>query len=550
MRTIGTPRMPSLCAVAALVAIAACGGTEPPPQTPPAAPVAAPQPASTSQTKGPDLSAIPPPGAPKPLEPKPVFELETKHGLEVVGIEARELPIVHVRAVVRAGNAASVLAAANGTSRAGIANVVAELMKDGGAGPYSPRALAERIDLLGTDLGVEVGPDRVVFGLAVTKDKLDEALELLGAVLTKPKLDAGEFAKLKARELDRVRQAQKGSGSWVARTALYRELYGEGHPYADVDANDESLKAITLADVKSFYKTAYTVGNTFVVVAGDVDSKEIGAKIEKHFGALAKDDKKLDVRERLALAFTKGPSAPLTGTRVILATRPGSKQADILLGRLAIPRSDPKWAELSLAVHALGGGMAARLFTDVREKRSLAYSTQAMARELAHGPAVVALYAGTQTPLAPRSVTALFENLQWISGDKPIDGAELSIAKSSLETGFLFRLETIGAVAGLEIDKRILGLPGKDVYEYVEKFRGALRDASLDAVRAIASKQLPAEGWVVAVAGDPTLAAPLRRFGAVRVVDPEDGFKTVTTHTADPAASLDVPTSASAPAAP
>lgn len=538
MRTI---RVPILCLFATTVSAmgaASCGGNEPEPQAPVAvAPKPEPAKAPPPKPTGPDLSAIPPPGAPKPLEPKPVFELETKQGLKVVGIEARELPVVHVRVVVRAGNAASVLAATNGTSRAGIANVVAELMKDGGAGKLSPRALAEKIDLLGTDLGVEVGPDRVVFGLAVTKDKLDEALELLGAIVTKPKFDAGEFAKLKARELDRVRQSQKGSGSWIARTALYRELYGQGHPYADIDANDESLQKIDLADVKGFYKKNYTVGNAFVVVAGDVDRQQIAQKIEKHFGALPKG-------EAPALPWKEPPASD--ETRVILAKRAGSKQADILVGRLAIPRKDPKWPELALAVHALGGGMAARLFTDVREKRSLAYSTQAVTRELAHGPAVLALYAGTQTPQAPKSVTALLENLQWISGGQPIEGDELAIAKSSLETGFLFRLETIGAVAGLEIDKRILDLPGKDVYGHVEQYRKALRDAPLDAVRTIASKELAPKGWVIAVAGDPALAGPLRRFGPVRVVDPENGFQTLATHTADPAAPLDVPASGAA----
>ena len=65
------------------------------------------------------------------------------------------------------------------------------------------------------------------------------------------------------------------------------------------------------------------------------------------------------------------------------------------------------------------------------------------------GRRVVALYAGTQTPLAPKSVTALLEHLQWIAGPKPVEPCELDIAQTSLETGFLFRLETIGAVGGL-----------------------------------------------------------------------------------------------------
>ncbi|MBI2392484.1 MAG: insulinase family protein [Deltaproteobacteria bacterium] len=514
-----------LLAALFVVTAAACGGTPPAPVATPTPP---PPPIATPPARPAVLVDLPPPGAPKPLKPAEVFTLTTKAGVKTIGIASHELPIVHCRVVVRAGNAA-VAALPNGNARAGLANVVAELLKDGGAGRFAPRELAERVDSLGADLSVEVGPDRAVFGLSVTRDKLDAALEILGAVVGKPRFDAGEFAKLKARELDRVRQSQKGSGSWMARSAMYRELFGAGHPYAEIDANDESLSAMTLADAKAFWSKLYVAANVTVVVAGDVDAKDLGDRLDKH----------------LALSNKAPPTIPWTdpkassGVRVVLAKKAGSKQADILLGLLSLPRSDARWPELALAVHALGGGMSSRLFVDVREKRSLAYSTTAMTRELAHGPSVVALYAGTQTPLAPKSAAALLEHLAGIRAAHPIEDGELAIARTSLETGFLFRLETLGAVAGVAIDQAVLGLPGKDVYDYVAGYRAALRGAPIDAVRSVTSGALAA-GAVLSVAGDPALAKSLRRFGPVRVVDPEKAFSTIEELPHDPNAALEV----------
>lgn len=505
----------ALCSVA-------CGGSPAPIVATPI-PVAAP-PATPEAPK----SEVPPPGAPKPLKPAEVFGFTAKSGVKVVGIAAHTLPIVTVRVVVRAGNSASAVMP-NAKVRAGLANVVAELLKDGGAGRFSPRALAEQVDALGADLGVEVGPDRAVFSLSVTKDKLDAALELLGAVVGKPRFDAAEFAKLKARELDRVRQSQKGSGSWMARSAMYRELFGAGHPYADFDANEESLAAMTLADAKAFWDKLYVASNVTVVAAGDLQQDDLAARLDKH----------------LSLSNKPAPSIPWTepaaasGLRVVLALKPGSKQADLLLGTLSMPRTDARWPELALAVHALGGGMSSRLFVDVREKKSLAYSTTAMTRELAHGASVVALYAGTQTPLAPRSAQALLDHLSGISGAQPVEQGELAIAQTSLETGFVFRLETLGAVAGVAVDQLVLGLPGKDVYEYVAGYRNALRAATLDGVRTVTKDSLT-KGAVLSVAGDPALAKALRRFGPVRVVDPERAFAVVEELPQEPNASLEL----------
>jgi len=517
-------------ALGCIAAISVGCGSEPRPipSTPiPVAPVGT----SSHETTGPDMRDLPPVGEPKALEKAAVFNVPTKGSVRALGIASKNLPIVYLRIVVRAGHAMGSIMSQPGKSRAGIAEITAQLLKDGGAGRFSAHELKDRVDSLGTDLSVDVGLDRVVFGISVTKDKLDAALEILSAMVVQPHFDAGEFAKLKARELDRVRQAQKGNGGWAARLALYRELYGKGHPYAEVDATDESLQNIELGDVKAFYKKAYVAPSMFAVAAGDIDAADLAPRLDKYL-------KNASTTPAPTLTFTNPTVAE--GRRVVLASKPDAKQADVFVGALAIPRKDERWPNLALAIQSLGGGMAARLFVDVREKRSLAYSTNAGARELASGPSLISLFAGTKTPSAPQSVQALLEHLQWISADKPVTNEELAIAKTSLETGFVFRLETIGSVAGLAIDKEVLGLPGSDVYDYVAQYRKALHDASIESVRAMAAERLRPEGIIISVAGDPKLAKPLSHFAPVRMVDPEKGFAVIRELPKDPNASMEV----------
>ena len=99
-------------------------------------------------------------------------------GLDVVA--ARTLPLVQIRVLVKSG------AAADG-DMTGLANVTAKMLKDGGAGRWSSKELLAKVETLGADLGIEVGPDSTVLSLAVAKAHFDEAIDLLGTVVREPR---------------------------------------------------------------------------------------------------------------------------------------------------------------------------------------------------------------------------------------------------------------------------------------------------------------------------------------------------------------------------
>ena len=61
-----------------------------------------------------------------------------------------------------------------------------------------------------------------------------------------------------------------------------------------------------------------------------------------------------------------------------LIDRPGSVQADVRLGRFTIDRADPRWADLQLAVHALGGAFLSRLNNVLREEKGYTYGVHAV----------------------------------------------------------------------------------------------------------------------------------------------------------------------------
>lgn len=489
-----------------LLLVVACGAAgTPAPTAAPAAPpaLAAPPPVAPPAVDGiePPVSGISPSAA-----FPPIVHRELENGLNLRIVERHLHPIVELRLVVRSGSASD-------AEHPGLAAVAGELLKAGGAGGMSPQKLVQRADALGADLDVTTDRDSTRISLGVTSGDFDQALDLISAVTLRPAFSPVEFGKLRTREIERVKSAARGSAAWAASMILYRELFEiptSVHPYSRFDAMPAELEKLTLEGCRGWHKANFIPSNATLVVVGDVTPDAVEAAAKKWFGTW------------------KGPSAPSVTIsqpfppkeqEVFVVDRPGSAQSQIYVGMLGIERANPDYPALAAANQILGGGVSSRLFLDVREKRSLAYSTGSSVGDVAHGPGAMTLSAGTQTAKTADAVAALLDNLHAIANHSPTE-AELGSAVRFMTDSFLFRLETVGSVADLTTQLYVLGLPD----DYFDGYRKALGELALPHVSNVASRVYQ-KTPVIVVAGDAsTLGAPLAKFGPVTVLDPEQGF--------------------------
>jgi hypothetical protein len=121
------------------------------------------------------------------------------------------------------------------------------------------------------------------------------------------------------------------------------------------------------------------------------------------------------------------------------------------------------------------------------------------------------------------------------------------MASRYLSDSFLFRTETLGAVADLTVKLAILGLPD----DYFDSYRAALRKLDNATVYEAAKKYFKIKNPVLVVAGDAErIAKPLSHFAKVVIIDPEHDFQPGKTLPLDPTQSLEaapVPAPASPP---
>ena len=458
--------------------------------------------------------APPPSGARKEWPFPAVAMSRLTNGLGVHVVSARTLPIVEVRLLVRAG--------ANAGS-AGVGELTARMLKDGGSGASSGADVVRRIETLGTNLDVRVDADGTVLGLALTRDKLEDGLALLSQVVREPRFDAEELRRTKARLKDEVEDAARSNGSWTASWVVFHELYPEGHPYAVRGILPSQVTRIDAAQLRDVHRRFYVPKAATVVLAGDIDDLTGRALAQKHLGAwTGGEPPKLD---------PPPPRAP-DRTRVVVAHRPGSAQSDVLVAMLAPERRSDRYPGVRVANHILGGGPASRLFADIREQRSLAYRTGAQLLEVALGAQPLVVHAGTETRQTALAVSGLLENLARMRSSPP-SVAEVANARRFLGDVFAIRMETVGALADMVVTQAMFGLPEG----YWDAYRAQLRAVATNEA-AEAAITLYGDRNLVVVAGDAdAVAESLTRFGAVTVVDPEKDFKPMKTLQAQPARS-------------
>lgn len=483
-----------------------CGAAPAQPNAPQKPAAAAVAPPATQSPK--DPLADPPASGITPSASFPTIARRTlSNGLQLAVVSRRSVPIVELRLLFHSGTSSD-------DTKPGLAVVAGELTKAGGAGPWSSQALLERAESLGADLNVLTDRDSTRISIGVTTSDVDPALDILSAVAMKPRFDPTEFTKLRTREVESASAAAKSSAGYAAAMVLYRELFDLPtaiHPYSRFSALPAELQKLTLADCRAWHRQHMTPKNAVLIASGDIDADELAKAAERAFAGWKGEKPE---------APRFGEPMPDPERHLFLVDRPGSGQAQVMVGRLGPQRQTADFPSLAVLNQVLGGGVAGRLFLDVREKRSLAYSTGSSVEETAHSPMPIVLSAGTQTNKAPQTVQALLDNLERM-GKSPPTAAEIETASRYLSDSFLFKTETAGALADMTAKLSVLSLPDS----YYDDYRKAVRSIEGDQAVARAGKFFTTEKVVIVVAGDAEkLAQRLTRFAKVILVDPQKGF--------------------------
>lgn len=387
------------------------------------------------------------------------------NGFTVLVRENPVAPVVSVSLMIRMGGRWEP------AERAGISNFLHAVMVKGTA-RRSGAELAEEIARLGGKLTAAGEVDFSLISASALARFWRELLALTAELALEPSLAPAEVGTERDWLLSRI-QRQRDSPSARAFDEFYAAVYG-AHPYGRPGlGTPASLARIDHAALVAHYRAYYRPERMVLAVSGHVGASEVLAEARRLFGGLPRS---------AAVTEPTHPRPVAAARRVVIEQ--AAQQAQILAGGLAPALQHPDHAAVKVLATVLGGGMAGRLFAELRDRQALAYTTNAF-YEAVREPGVLMLYLGTAPDNAARAEAALLQEIERVR-TQPVTGAELARAKGYLLGSYTMDRRTNARQAWYMGFYEVEDV-GQD---YPERYRRAVETVSADDIRRVARAYL------------------------------------------------------------
>jgi predicted Zn-dependent peptidase len=308
----------------------------------------------------------------------------------------------------------------------GIAHFTEHMFFKGTESRPTAREIAGEIDSIGGEFNAFTGKEYTGYFVKCAAEHRDTALDVLVDMLRHSKFDPEEIEREKGVIVEEMNMYYDTPRDYV--DGVYDELlYGDQPLGWEVIGTKDTVRAATRETFLEYLDRWYRAPRMVAGVAGAVGT-DIVAQLGELLG---------DVQDGSTGA--PDPVSPVeNGSRVKLHTKT-SDQAHLRLGVHSYPLGHPDRYALTLLATALGGGMSSRLFSEVRERRGLAYYIYAYNQGYTDTGTLFA-QGGVDLNRIDDAVTTIVAEFERIAA-KPLDAAELEKARNYAKGRLVLSLE-------------------------------------------------------------------------------------------------------------
>jgi zinc protease len=413
-----------------------------------------------------------------PAQAMTIEKVVSPAGIEAWLVRESATPLVAMAYSFQGGSAQ------DPADKAGAANLAASLL-DEGAGDLDSKAYHQRLENHAIELAFRAGRDYFAGSLRVLNEHRDEAFDLLKLALTAPRFDTDAVERIRMQMLASLRR-DTTSPNDIASKAWWAAAF-PGHPYGrESKGTLESVPNITADDMRGYVRRVFARNELKIAIVGDIDAAAAGRLIDRAFGALpAKND------------LRPIPDVELHGLGRRIVTKVAVPQAVVTFGGPGLARNDPDFMAAYVVNHIFGGGtFTSRLYSEVREKRGLAYGVSDNMIWFKHAAVTVGGTA-TRADRTGDAIAIIAAEAKRMAEDGPT-ADELAKAKSYIKGSYALTLDTSSKIAAqlVQIQTDNLGI------DYIQR-RSAMIDAvTLEDAKRVA-KRLYGQGMLVSIAGEP-----------------------------------------------
>ena len=309
----------------------------------------------------------------------------------------------------------------------GIAHFAEHMFFKGTEQRPTARDIAGEIDAIGGEFNAFTGKEYTGYYVRCAAETRDTALDVLVDMLRRSSFDPDEIEREKGVIVEEMNMYFDTPRDFIG--GVYDSLlYGDQPLGWDIIGRKETVREATRQTFLDYVDTWYRPDRMVVGIGGQV-GEGLEAKLEDLLGSL-------EARE----TGSPAPYAqPENGSRVRVHTKQ-SDQAHLVLGVRSRPLADPDRYVLQLLSTVLGGGMSSRLFTEVRERRGLAYYVFGTNHAYTDTGSLYA-QSGVDINRIDDAVTTIVEQFRLLASE-PVPADELEKARNFSKGRFVLQLES------------------------------------------------------------------------------------------------------------
>jgi predicted Zn-dependent peptidase len=365
----------------------------------------------------------------------------------------------------------------------GIAHFAEHMLFKGTERRPTAREIAGEIDAIGGEFNAFTSKEYTGYYVRCGAESIDIAFDVLVDMIRHSKFDPDEIEREKGVILEELNMYLDTPRDMI--DAVYEELlYGDQPLGWLIIGRPEAIRSATRETFLDYVGRWYTPPRLVVGVGGRIEG-DLTGRLEQRLGDIAGSGAPAPARAQIT-----SNGAP----RVRVRTK-DSDQAHVCLGVPSYPLDHPDRYVLTVLATILGGGMSSRLFTEVRERRGLAYYVYAMNHSYTDAGSLFS-QAGVDIDRIDEAITTIAAELRRIA-EESVPAEELEKARSFTKGRLVLQLESPQGLITFGLRREVLENRIADPAEVLE----ALNAVTAEDVQRVAQDVIGRNGLNLAVIG-------------------------------------------------
>lgn len=412
-------------------------------------------------------------------------------GLTVFLLPDSELPLIECTLILRVGDIHEE------ESLAGLSNAMMSVMRTGGSDAWPGDKLDTALEGLAAEVTFASGLETSTVNMNALKEDFPRVLDMISSVLRNPSFPEDKL-KIQLTQARTAVSKRNDSPVMISGREFRRALYGKNSHYARV-VEYATLAKIDRTALLNFHKNNVHPARMICGIAGDFKKDEIVAALNKAFADWPSAAPPAQVNP--PLTFTPGP-------RTFFVERPRINQTAIMLGHgLDLRRDHADYPAVQMMNEILSGGMSARLFTEVRTRKGLAYSVRGQAMANYDRPGLFYASVLTRNEQAIDAADAVKAEIVRLR-DGGVTETELSEAREGVLNSHVFQYDSTTKILQQQMTYELYGYPA----DFTATLLARLKTVTTADIQRVAKTYLVPEKSILIAVGNTEGLDPERAF--------------------------------------